>query len=143
MRINCIVLIWSLRLLNKIRVIFIFSCRNSRKQIKSFCIAHFVVIFAFEIISWFASFRRALRLCYCLTIKRYTFVSRFRCKLRTKRFAISFVIRIYTNFCDAQSWSSETKCRCSMCYDHEMTYHVFRWWYTIHVFYEILWLLRQ
>ncbi len=113
MRINCIVLIRSLRSLNKIRTIFIFSCKNSRIQIKSFCIARFVIIFALEMKSFYVSLRRVLRFYYCLTIKYRIFVSRFRCKLWTKQFAISFVIRIYTNFCDARSWSSETKCQCN------------------------------
>jgi hypothetical protein len=64
--------------------------------------------------SSYAWFRRALRLCYCSIIKRRIFVSRFLCRLRTKQFAISFAIRIFTNFCDVRSWSFETKCQRSI-----------------------------
>jgi hypothetical protein len=64
--------------------------------------------------SSFTSLCRALRFCYCLTIKHRIFDSRFHCKLRTKQFAISFIIRICTSFCDAQNWLSETKCRCNI-----------------------------
>jgi hypothetical protein len=114
MRINCIALIQSLRSLSKIRIIFIFSCKNSRIQIKFFYIVRFVIIFALEMKSSFASLRRALRFCYCLTIKHRILDSRFRCRLRTKRFAISFAICICTSFYDAQSWSFETKCQCNI-----------------------------
>ncbi len=113
MRINYIALIRSLQSSSKIRIMLISSCKNSRVQIKSFCIVRFIITFAFEMRSSLTSLRRALRFCYCLTIKHRIFDSRFRCKLQTKQFAISFAIRICTNFCDAQSWSSETKCRCS------------------------------
>ncbi len=113
MRISCIALIRSLRSSSKIRTILISSCKNSRIQIKSFCIARFVIIFAFEMRSLYVSLRQALRFCYCLTIKHRIFVSRFRCRLRTKQFAILFAIRIYTSFCDARSWSFETKYRCN------------------------------
>jgi hypothetical protein len=113
MRINCIALIWSLRSSSKIRTMFIFSCKNSRIQIKSFCIARFVIIFALEMKSLYVSFRRTLRFCYFLTIKHRIFVSRFDCKLQTKQFAISFAIRIYTSFYDARNWLFKTKCRCN------------------------------
>ncbi len=75
--------------------------------------------------SSYAWFRRALRLCYCLTIKHRTFVLRFRCRLRMKRSAISFAIRICTSFCDARNWSSETKCQCSTSIVYVRASHVY------------------
>jgi hypothetical protein len=48
MRINYIVLIWSLQSLKKIRTMLISSCKTSRIQINFFFIADFVIIFAFR-----------------------------------------------------------------------------------------------
>ncbi len=103
MRISYITSIRSLRSSNKIRKIFISSFKNSRIQIKIFCIARFIITFELETKSLFAWFHRILRFCYCLTNKFRILVLRFRCRLQTKWFAISLAIRIYTSFCDVRN----------------------------------------